>query len=107
MKASLEALAQRLSKNCKGLRENTKTVKLVYTSSTPWHTLSKGLNVFYLKPTTCATLKEIVYLQTKLLQAGQYSFLEFDEHAPCDPKESYYFRPRGMVWLRRQLDINL
>ena len=90
VKASLETLAQCLSKYCEGLREKTKTMKLVHGSSTPWHTLSKGLDLFYLKPTTNVTLKEIACLNTKLVQAGPYSFLELDKHVPCDQKKRYH-----------------
>ena len=69
-------------------------MKLIHVSSTPWRTLSKGLDVFYLKATTSVTLKETPCLNTKLVQvvqAGPYSFLVLNEHAPCNPKKKYHF----------------
>lgn len=52
MQGSLEALAPCLSKYSGELRDKSKMMKLVHSSSTPWRSLSKGLHLFYLAPST-------------------------------------------------------
>ena len=91
MKANLETLAHSLSKYSNMLREKSKTMKLVHTSSNPWRSLSKGLDLFYLASIANVALEEIRALNTKVVEAGPYQFLDLNDYAPSESKKRYHF----------------
>ena len=91
MKGSLETFAHCLSKYSSELCSKNKTMKLVHSSSTPWRTVSKGLDIFYLVPTTGALTETVEKLNSKVIEARPYSFVDLHDFAPSNPKRWYHF----------------
>ena len=50
MKAECENLAHSLQKYAQMLQEKKKSMKIVHSSPTPWRCITKGLDLFYVKP---------------------------------------------------------
>ncbi len=57
MKDRCEKMANNLQKYAVELRGKNKVMKLVHSSTVPWRSIQKGLDIFYLKPTTNFSLE--------------------------------------------------
>ena len=88
---NLESLAYSLSRYSTELHEKNKAMKLVHTFSIPWHSLSEGLDVFYLGPVTRVINEQVQMLASKIIEAGPYPFINLDEYSPVDAKKRYLF----------------
>ena len=88
MRRECETLAHSLQKYADILLEKNKYMKVVHSSTTPWRSVTKGLDLFYLKPTD-----KLPYELTKINQAVAeidfYNKIDLHPLLPTNPKKRY------------------
>ena len=71
MKGECEELAHSLQKYAQTLQEKNKSMKIVHSSPTPWRSIAKGLDLFYLKPTKKLP-PELIEISSRVAEVGPY-----------------------------------
>jgi len=88
MKESCEKMAHSLQKYAEELRGKNKVMKLVHSSTVSWRSLQKGLDIFYLKPTTNLPL-ELRQISSIVEETGPYSMVDLLPYLPAHSKKRY------------------
>ena len=88
MRVECEELAPSLLKYAKLNQDKKKSMKLVYSSLTPWRSIGKGLNLFYLEPTK-KLFPELKEISAKAAKVGPYCKVDLQLYLPTNLQKRY------------------
>ncbi len=88
MRGECEELAHSLQKYAQTLQEKNKTMKTVHSSSAPWRSIAKGLDLFYLKPTKSLS-PELIEINSRVAEVGPYCKVDLYSQLPINPQQRY------------------
>ena len=88
MRGECEELAQSLLKYARSIQNKNKSMKLVHSSLTPWRSIGKGLDLFYLQPTKKLS-PELKEISAKVAEVGPYYKVDLQLYLPTNPQKRY------------------
>ena len=90
LREQCEKLAHSMKKYASELQGKNKAMKLVHASPTPWRSIAKGLDLFYIRPTASVS-PELAELSSKVIAVGPYCSIDLHEYSPTDRQKRYLF----------------
>lgn len=81
-------MAHSLQKYAQMLQENNKFMKIVHSSPTPWRSIAKGLDLFYLKPAKKLP-PELIEISSRVAEVGPYHKVNLHSYLPINPQKRY------------------
>ena len=87
MRGECEKLAHSLQKYAQMLQEKNKFMNHA-PSPTPWRSIAKGLDLFYLKPTKKLP-PELIEISSRVAEVGPYHKVNLHSYLPINPQKRY------------------
>ena len=88
MRGECEELAHSVQMYAQTLQEKIKDMKTVHSSPTPWRSIAKGLDLFFLKPTRSLP-PELIEINSRVEEVGPYCKVDLHSYLPINPHKRY------------------
>ena len=88
MRGECEELAHSVQMYAQTLQEKNKAMKTVHSSPTPWRSIAKGLDLFFLKPTRSLP-PELIEISSRVAEVGPYCKVDLHSYLPINPHKRY------------------